>query len=145
MYIMENGYIKRVPVDIYKKLQSIDEDAKGWEWASEAHDIADAIRVNPKLFLHCRYCGFPSEDDKGEWGVACRECKDELTEKLRHAKERLMAKRYNYRTHKWIGGLTRHFYEYDWDNISPNGKPRLDYKYVNPYIPVTAKEIEEIG
>ena len=134
-------------MDIYKMLQSIDKDAKGSEWAARASDMAGAIGVNPKLFFRCRYCGVDAEDAKGEWGNACRDCKDELTEKLRPTKERLMATRYNPWTGKWVGGLTRHFHEYDW-NRPRDKKPRLDYDYVNPYIPVTEEEKrreEEIG
>jgi len=126
-------------MDIYKMLQSIAKDANGREWKLKAQDLAEAIGVNPKLFLRCRYCGIVSEDDKGEWGIACRECKAELTEKLRTEKERLMATRYNNFADKWVGGLTRHFHEYDW-NSPRDKKPRLDYDYVNPYIPVTEEE-----
>ena len=67
-------------MDIYKMLQSIAKDANGRGWKLIAQALAEAIGVNPKLFLRCRYCGIDSEDDKGEWGIACRECKAELTE-----------------------------------------------------------------
>jgi len=119
----------------------MDNDTEGLDWFSKASNMADAIGVSRKLFTRCRYCGIDSEDDTGEWGIACRDCKDELTEKLRTAKERLMATRYHHRTRKWIGGLKRHFHEYNWNNLSPNKKPTLDYDYVNPYMPITEEEL----
>tara|TARA_Y100000310_G_scaffold246229_1_gene251419 strand:- start:186 stop:695 length:510 start_codon:yes stop_codon:yes gene_type:complete len=140
---IEKRSYRKIPggISVDEVLQAAAEmaDAKGLDWFWKAAAMADAIGVQRKLFTRCRYCGTDSEDDKGEWGIACRDCKDELTEKLRPTKERLMATRYEYRTGKWIGGLTRHWHEYDW-NRQGNKKPRLDYDYVNPYIPVTEEE-----
>jgi len=109
-------------------------------WFDKAILMADTTGLQRKLFTRCQYCGVSAEDNQGEWGLACRECKDEFTNALRHAKDRIMARRYDYRTRKWIEGLTRHWHEYDWDKISPNGKPSLDYDYVNLYNPVTKEE-----
>jgi len=108
-----------------------------------------------KLFTRCRYCGVDAARNKqGQWGQACSGCKASLTRRLRSGnygptyakatKERLMATRYDYRTGKWIEGLSRHWYEYDWwgDNLPrhKSGRPRLDYQYVNPNIPITEDE-----
>jgi len=114
-----------------------------------------------KIIENCRYCGLPAANNKqGQWGLACSGCKGSLTTRLRSGKygptydkttkERLMATRYNPNTGKWIEGLTRHWYEYDWnwiESLSKSGKPRLDYDYVDRRIPITKEELlrEEIG
>jgi len=55
-----------------------------------------------------------------------------------------MATRYDRRTDKWVEGLDRHWYEYDWwGPRDTSGRPKLDREYVNPNIPIT--EEEEIG
>ena len=55
-----------------------------------------------------------------------------------------MATRYDHRTGKWVEGLYRHWYEYDWWGVrDTSGRPKLDHEYVNPNIPIT--EEEEIG
>jgi hypothetical protein len=111
-----------------------------------------------KLFIRCRYCGLDAENNKqGQWGRACRSCKGSLTRRLRSGnygptyakatKERLMATRLDPRTNKWMEGLNRHWYEYDWwashSRRHESGRPKLDYEYVNLNIPIT--EEEEIG
>jgi hypothetical protein len=111
--------------------------------------------MNPKLFTRCQYCGVEAARNKqGQWGQACSGCKGSLTRRLRSGnygptyakatKERLMATRYDRRTDKWVEGLDRHWYEYDWwGPRDTSGRPKLDREYVNPNIPIT--EEEEIG
>jgi hypothetical protein len=116
--------------------------------------IKPATQIDPKLFTRCRYCGTPAaNNNKGQWGLACSGCKGSLTTRLRSGKygptydkatkERLRATRYDPDTGKWIEGLTRHWYEYDWNkSLSKSGKPRIDYDYVNPHVPITEEELK---
>ena len=93
-------------------------------------------------FWNCWYCGAPRPLNKqGQWGIACSGCKGSLTKRLRsgdyghtyakETRELLKQTRYDPESRKWVGNLTRHWYEYNWwTKRDKHGKPPLDYKYI---------------
>ena len=98
--------------------------------------------MGTKLFTRCRFCGvYAARNKQGQWGNesghgVCSGCKGSLTRRLRsgkhgpadakQTKERLRRTRYDWRTKKWIEGLSRHWYEYDWDTKRDGqGRPPL--------------------
>ena len=97
--------------------------------------------MDPKLLTRCRYCGYPAARNKqGQWGLACSGCKGSLTRRLRsgkygptyanETKERLKQTRYDNWKEEWIEGLSRHWYEYDWNSErDEQGHPQLDKDY----------------